>query len=105
MQNSKLVSDLLAGGSPRLGKLAAELERRSLVAEQVRNALPAELARHIATAGLDKGRLTIGVNSAAWASRLRYQTATLRKRVGHSLDVEITTVRIRVVPPDQQPDK
>jgi len=100
MQNSKLVSDLMAGNSPRLRKLAARLEERSQTAEHVRGALPPELARHIATAGLDKGRLTIGVTSAAWASRLRYQTDTLRKRVGHSLRAEITSVRVRVIPPD-----
>jgi len=36
---------------------------------------------------------------AAWASRLRYLTETLRKRVGSEMGVTILTVRIRVVPP------
>jgi hypothetical protein len=36
---------------------------------------------------------------------LRYQTATLKKRVGQSLGLEISIIRIRVIPPDQQPDK
>jgi hypothetical protein len=99
MQNSKLVSDLLAGNSPKLVELAARLKGRTLTAEHVRTALPAELARHIASAGLDKGRLTIGVTGAAWASRVRYQTDMLRKRVSQTLKMEITSVRIRVVPP------
>jgi hypothetical protein len=67
--------------------------------EQVRAALPARLAEAVASAGLEHGRLTIGVVGAVWASRLRYSSDALRKRVGASLEVEILTVRIRVLPP------
>ena len=51
------------------------------------------------TAGIELGQLTIGVVGASWASRLRYLTDTLRKRVGESMGVEIHRVRIKVVPP------
>lgn len=99
MQNSKLVSDLMAASTHKLGALAARLKERAITVEHVRLALPAPLARHIASAGLDKGRLTIGVTGAAWASRLRYQTDVLRKRVAESMRTDIASVRIRVVPP------
>jgi hypothetical protein len=36
---------------------------------------------------------------AVWASRLRYSSDAIRKRVAKSLGKEILTVRIRVVPP------
>ena len=67
--------------------------------EQVRAALPARLAQSVASAGLDGGRLTIGVVGAVWASRLRYSSDAIRKRVAKSLGKEVLTVRIRVVPP------
>jgi hypothetical protein len=67
--------------------------------EQVRAALPARLAEAVASAGIEQGRLTIGVVGAVWASRLRYSSDALRKRVGASMGVDILTVRIRVLPP------
>jgi hypothetical protein len=70
-----------------------------LVVEQVRAALPARLALAVASAGVDQGRLTIGVVGAVWASRIRYFTDAVRKGVGGSLGVEILVIRIRVVPP------
>jgi len=48
---------------------------------------------------MEQGRLTIGVVGAHWASRLRYSTDTIRKRLAGSLGAEIHSIRIRVVPP------
>jgi hypothetical protein len=69
-----------------------------LVVEQVRAALPARLAQAVASAGIEQGRLTIGVVGAVWASRLRYLTESVRKRVATG-GVAIVSVRVRVVPP------
>jgi len=74
------------------------------VVEQVRAALPARLALNVTSAGIDSGRLTIGVVGAVWASRLRYLTESVRKRVGGSLGITILSVRIRVVPPSAAKD-
>jgi hypothetical protein len=63
----------------------------------VRAALPERLAEYVISAGVDQGRLTVGVVGAVWASRLRYCTETIRTRVAKALGVEITAVRIRVV--------
>jgi hypothetical protein len=71
-----------------------------MVVEQVRAALPPRLAQAVASAGVEQGRLTIGVCGAVWASRIRYFTDTVRKRVSESLQIEILKVRIRVVPPN-----
>jgi len=99
MQNSKSLSELLARGGKRLSLLKDRSKARAEIVEQVRAALPARLAQSVASAGLDGGRLTIGVVGAVWASRLRYSTDSLRKRVAESAGKEILSVRIRVVPP------
>jgi len=99
MQNSKSLSELLARGGNRLSLLKDKAAERSQIVEQVRAALPARLAQSVASAGLDGGRLTVGVVGAVWASRLRYSTEAMRRRVAKSLGKDVLTVRIRVVPP------
>jgi hypothetical protein len=99
MQNSKSLSELLARGGKRLSLLKDRAAERSQIVECVRAALPARLAQSVASAGLDGGRLTVGVVGAVWASRLRYSTEAIRTRVAKSTGKDILTVRIRVVPP------
>lgn len=99
MQNSKSLSELLGRGGKRLSKLKDRVAERSQVLTQVRAALPPRLAQAVVSAGIDQGRLTIGVAGAVWASRLRYSTDIMKKRVSKSAGFEILTVRIKVVPP------
>jgi hypothetical protein len=99
MQNPKSLSELLARGGKRLSSLKVRAAERASILDQVRAALPARLGLAVATAGIEDGRLSIGVVGAVWASRLRYSTETLRKRVGESAGLEILTLRVRVVPP------
>src|SRR6266704_1922029 len=99
MQNPRSVSDLLSRSGNKLTALKVRSQERSLVVEQVRAALPARLALAVASAGIDQGRLTIGVVGGAWASRLRYLTESIRTRVSASRGVVIVSVRVRVVPP------
>jgi hypothetical protein len=99
MQNPKSLSDLLSRTGNKLTALKDRSQQRALVLDQVRAALPARLAAAVASAGIDQGRLTIGVVGAVWASRLRYLTESIRKAVSASSGSVILTVRIRVVPP------
>ena len=62
----------------KLTALKIRSRDRLLIVEQVRAALPARLAQAVVSAGLEQGRLTIGVVGAVWASRLRYVTDALR---------------------------
>ena len=103
MQNPRSLSDLLSRAGNKLNALKTRSEGRIRVLDQVRAALPARLAEAVASAGIEHGRLTIGVIGAVWASRLRYFSDALRKRVGASLGVEILSVRIRVIPPQGSP--
>ena len=99
MQNPRSVSDLLSRTGNKLTALKTRSQERSRVVEEVRAALPARLALAVVSAGLEQGRLTIGVVGAAWASRIRYFTDAVRKRVSGSTGVELLGIRIRVVPP------
>jgi hypothetical protein len=99
MQKPKALSELLNISSKTLGDLNRRLDERSRVLSWVQAALPAKLAAEVISAGLDQGKLSIGVSSAAWASRLRYLTADLRKSVGEASQTTILSVRVRVVPP------
>jgi hypothetical protein len=99
MQNPRRVSDLLSRTGNKLTALKTRSQERSRVLEQVRAVLPARLAQAIASAGIEQGRLTIGVVGAVWASRLRYMTEPVKKHVAGSLGLTILSVKIRVVPP------
>jgi hypothetical protein len=102
MQNLRSVSDLVSRTGNKLTALKTRAQERSLVVEQVRAALPARLAQAVASAGIEQGRLTIGVVGAVWASRLRYLTESIRKKVGSSTGTAILGVKVRVVPPPSQ---
>jgi Dna[CI] antecedent, DciA len=99
MQNPRSVSDLMSRTGNKLTALKIRSQERSLVVEQVRATLPARLALAVTSAGIEQGRLTIGVVGGVWASRIRYFTDAVRKGVSGSLGVEILAIRIRVVPP------
>ena len=99
MQKPRSVSDLLSRTGNKLTALKTRSRERSLIVEQVRAALPPRLALAVASAGIDQGRLTIGVVGAVWASRLRYSTESVRKHVAGITGTAILSVKIRVVPP------
>ena len=98
MHKPKSINELMATGDNRLTALKSRNQQRNLTLEHVCAALPATLAHTVVTAGVEHGRLTIGVAGAPWAARLRYVTETLRMRVAGSLGVDIQSVRIKVVP-------
>ena len=98
VQNTKNIKELLNSTGNRLGALRARAQARSEVLSAVRAALEPTLAAAVASAGIEQGRLTIGVAGAVWASRLRYATHDLRKQVGERTGTPIHSVRIRVVP-------
>jgi hypothetical protein len=96
MQNPRVVSELFQLRGKKLRALTAAIKKRAAVLEMVRACLPEKLASRVESAGLENGRLTLGVSGAVWASRLRYCTAALRTEVGAALHTEIVSVRIRV---------
>jgi hypothetical protein len=97
MENSKKISDLLKT-SGRLAGLQARSRNRSKVLDEVRAALPSRLAQAVVSAGVEEGRLTIGVAGSVWASRIRYASEATRVTLNEKLGMQLLTVRIRVVP-------
>jgi hypothetical protein len=99
MQKPKGINELLKSGGKRLSSLREGLVARDATLRQVCAALPVELARAVVTAGIQEGKLTIGVAGAAWAARLRYSTETLRSHLTRSAGTHIVSVHIKVIPP------
>jgi hypothetical protein len=99
MVKGKNIKDLLEGGGGRLTSLKARSHARSQTLARVLAALPPKIAASVTTAGIERGRLTIGVSGSVWASRLRYMADMLRRDVGDATGTEILTVRIKVVRP------
>jgi hypothetical protein len=97
MQKSKTVSELFTGSNSKLTALKERSDARLRVLEYVQAALPARAAKAVVSAGIERGRLNVGVSSAAWATRLRYLSDSVTKRVAESTGVEISSVRVRVV--------
>jgi hypothetical protein len=95
LKKSLNINELLEYG--RLKSLQTRRRERRDVLAHVRAALPAELEGNVLTAGIEEGRLTVGVSAGAWASRLRYRSQALRERVAETLGREIHSVRIKVV--------
>jgi hypothetical protein len=98
MQKPKSLSELFQIPSKALRDLSARLEARAQLLAQVRRLLPPKLAAQVCSAGLEQGRLTLGVTGAVWAHRLRYAIAVLRRELAEATHVNIVTVRIRIVP-------
>jgi hypothetical protein len=95
MKNSLNINQLMESG--RLKGLQTRRRERRDVLAHVRAALPPELEGTVLTAGIEEGRLTVGVSAGAWASRLRYRSQALRERVAETLGRDIHSVRIKVV--------
>jgi hypothetical protein len=97
MKKSITINELLDSSSGRLKSLQARRRERSEVLQHVRAALPPELQGSVVTAGIEEGRLIVGVSGGVWASRLRYRANALREYIGATLGQEIHSVRIKVV--------
>jgi hypothetical protein len=97
MGKTKNISELLKSGR-RLLQLDARVRERSLVLDEVRASLPRRLAEAVVSAGVEEGRLTIGVAGSVWASRIRYFSEATRLALSEKLGTQLLVVRVRVVP-------
>lgn len=93
------INELLRSNGKRLSSLTTQAAARNATLEKVRAALPAALAKAVVTAGIQQGKLTVGVAGASWAARVRYTIEELRSQVTASTGIDITQVHIKVIPP------
>jgi hypothetical protein len=81
------LGELLRSGD--IGRLATEAAERGRFLSEIRALLPPDEASHLVTASTDDaGALVLGMDTAAWAARVRYRA--------HELGWK--SVRVRVVP-------
>jgi hypothetical protein len=64
-----------------LAQLKRSLERQQMLLAQVRKSLPPPLDKQLLGATLNDGRLSLWVDSPAWASRLRYMAPQLLRQL------------------------
>ncbi len=89
---------MLAKGHGLLERLREGAARALTVLDAVRAELPEEPAGHVLAASVKDGTLTLLVDSAAWATRIRYEAPGLSAPVGQRLGVEISRTVVRVRP-------
>jgi hypothetical protein len=83
------IGKLLQSGD--ISRLTTEAATRRKLAAQVRAELPAAESEHVVSAHIDEdGDLVIGMDSPAWAARLRYST---QKLLGKNLKVKTSVPR------------
>jgi hypothetical protein len=88
---------LLAGND--LSQLVARARESGELDARVRALLPEALAAHVTGAVLHGDTVVVLVDSAAWASRLRFHTPELVARLAPRYDGAVTRVRVKVRPP------
>jgi hypothetical protein len=84
-----------------LGSIAERINRQGRedgLLGEVRTLLPAADRPHCVQASRQGEVLSLGVDSAAWATRLRYRIPDLLTALGPS---GVTAVRLRIQPPNQ----
>jgi hypothetical protein len=96
MKKPTAVSHLLEQGEGMLKKLRAGTAgaERSLTA--LRSVLPPELAREVWSASLRGSTLTAFVQTAAWGTRLRYVTSTLKGPIAAALGAPVEDIKVKV---------
>ena len=88
-RDPRSISDLLQSGD--ISRLTTEAAARRKLAAEVRLTLPEAESAHVVRAHIDEnGDLVVGMDSPAWAARLRYSTQEL---LGRSLKVRTSVPR------------
>ncbi len=96
MSKPRPIGQLFAGQN-RFSRLTAAAERLQALTGAVREQLDPNLALHCTVASLEEGVLVIQTDGNAWASRLRYESAELMRRLDYRLG-PLHEVRIRIAP-------
>lgn len=101
MNTPRPIRRLLETEVRSLNGLMEHARRLERLAREIRAALPHPLADHCRLANVRRGSLILQVDSAAWATRLRYQVPGLLKQFRkHASLAQVTDIKIRVTPPD-----
>jgi hypothetical protein len=90
------LAEVLKSGQGGLKDLAKQAEEYAGLAEALRRGLPGSSGDHVTMVTVEPdGTLVVSVESGAWASRLRYEEATLL-RLCQAIRPDAKSVRVRV---------
>jgi hypothetical protein len=92
------LSELLGQANPTLERLREGAKAAERTVDAVRQSLPEDVATHVWGASTDAGVLTVLVDSAGWATRVRYAVPELKQGVGDRLGELVLKVNVRVRP-------
>ena len=101
MANRKIDSLLSSGHSPHssLARLVNRASQQDAWTDQLRALLPQDLASECRVANVRDQVLTVHINNAAWATRLRFLTEALLPNLNRLADfTAVNEIRLRVVP-------
>lgn len=92
------LSELLAKGNPTLERLRQGVKAADAALVAVRHNLAPDVRDHVWGASLADGQLTLLVDSAGWATRVRYAVPELKTGVAGELGQPVEKVTVRVRP-------
>ena len=101
MANRKIDSLLSSGHSPHssLARLVNRASQQDAWTDQLRALLPQDLASECRVANVRDQVLTVHINNAAWATRLRFLTEALLPNLNRLADfTAVNEIRLKVVP-------
>jgi len=99
MRKARSVSELLAEGKAALERLKSGAAAAGEALAALQRTLPADLAAHVFSAVLDsEGQLTVIADSAAFATRIRFELAEREAGLGAALGGPVARVVVRVRP-------
>ncbi len=95
----KSVGRILRLSSATLAPLLTRVQLLARLTRTLHSHLPTSLAQHCQVANLKDGVLVIGVDSPAWAARLRYQLPQLLRHIqADDIVPDLTELRMRIQP-------
>lgn len=89
------LKDLLQPGNRDLGRVLARAAELEALTEKVQAALGEPESGHIVAVGTDQESLTVTVDAAAWAARLRFLENEIRAAAGPGMATKKLLVRVR----------
>src|SRR5690625_1595173 len=92
------LKSLLHTVDAELGSIVRHAAHLRRVREAVLTALPAQAGDHVHVASVDPGRLLLHVDSAGWATRLRYAEPAMRHALAQRMRLHVDHIITRVRP-------
>ncbi len=100
MKAPKSLKQILGSKNPGMQELLQQTQKLRQLNAQLAYLLPLPLSLHCTAAGISNQTLTLLVESAAWATRLRLQTPSILKGLHH---FQIQALTVKIQPPQAAP--